>query len=429
MSLNPPFSSFGTPSLGTDVTQPDTEDTDLLGGHFHDPSQTLAQPSSTTLDVNYDTDGSAVQTGTSDTSMTLLEGNYAKPKSRTAERIVTPGLYLSDLSTYKVYYDGSIPCETNDPDLHDPALARTYNGLWALPKRWVYASFLHHGVPVPPPGSKGGGVWFSVWGKCVEGLTQLTASSAMMLIQCGTFINAVRIDPRKMTSTPTKEGSSNRRLNVDGKVAIFVSAGLCTQSKIMEVIETTGPIVRRHKFLYMTFHNQDWERWMSFMCLCFGQPHLFATLHGPSLQFGTMLIMKNSAANTDSAPIEDWGNPLLTSHIPASRNSSAPTTPQTPNRGGRPDYTVSKKYALMPDDRIPAYNAVGLDFDFRVDLPQMASKLPPWLGEVPKGAFIVVGYTATTFQGNASGQSGKQEHIGCNILWVVVCALPKRESE
>ncbi|KAJ7675879.1 hypothetical protein DFH06DRAFT_1318022 [Mycena polygramma] len=421
MSLAPGYSSFGTPatSQGTGVAPQQEEikaSTELLlGGKFHDPTQTAAEGSSaTSLDVNQ---------ASNNTSMTLLSGSYDEGNAPPAERIVTPNLYLSDLESYKIQYDGTLPCETNDPDLHDPILAATYVGLWALMKRWVYTSFLHRGVPVPPPGSKGGGVWFSVWGDCVSGLTQLTASSAMLLVQSGVFVNAVRVDPRKMMSAPTKENGPNRRLNVNGKVAIFVSAGLCTQSHIIDVIETTGPVVRCHKFIYMTFHNQDWERWMSFMCLCFGQPHLFANMYGPSIQFGTMLIARNSASShVTSDPIENWGNPALTSHIPASKNSSAPSTPQTPNMG-RPTYSVSKKYALMPDDKIPAYNAVGINFD----LPNLDSKLAPWSGDIPKGSFIVVGYTATTFQGNAAGQSGKQEHIGCNILWIVVCGVPKRD--
>ncbi|KAJ7462387.1 hypothetical protein B0H11DRAFT_1718136, partial [Mycena galericulata] len=72
---------------------------------------------------------------------------------------------------------------------------------------------------------------------------------------------------------------------------------------------------------------------------------------------------------------------------------------------------------------VPVYDATSKNFDFLKDLPTMKSVLPVWSGEVPIGSFVVVGYTAVTYSGKA-GDHGYQVHVGCNLLWVVVCGTP-----
>ncbi|KAJ7778250.1 hypothetical protein B0H16DRAFT_1448897 [Mycena metata] len=71
-----------------------------------------------------------------------------------------------------------------------------------------------------------------------------------------------------------------------------------------------------------------------------------------------------------------------------------------------------EKFTLEYNDKIPAYNARGVFFNFQSDLAKL-SKLKEWEGEVSVGAFIVVG------QGH-SVSTHKVWHPG-NLLWGVVC--------
>ncbi|KAJ7040998.1 hypothetical protein C8F04DRAFT_947813, partial [Mycena alexandri] len=73
---------------------------------------------------------------------------------------------------------------------------------------------------------------------------------------------------------------------------------------------------------------------------------------------------------------------------------------------------------------VPAYDATNRDVNFHTDLTNLAS-FPRWRGEVPVGAFIVLGYTASTYQTNVVKSGPKEEHVSPNLLWVMVCGVPK----
>jgi hypothetical protein len=79
---------------------------------------------------------------------------------------------------------------------------------------------------------------------------------------------------------------------------------------------------------------------------------------------------------------------------------------------------------------VPIYDATNLDFDFHVDLPTLKDKLPLWseVREIPFGSFVVAGYTVASYSGKA-GEYGPQKHIGCNLLWAVVCATPLKKKK
>ncbi|KAJ7619245.1 hypothetical protein DFH06DRAFT_1342103 [Mycena polygramma] len=408
-AVPPPFSSLSATTAtivnrNAEATAPVTSEAVPIEGDFAEP---CTESSDTAQDA-----------GSSGDAMTLIDGDFAEPSANVdSDRPITADVYLDDLIAYKNKWDGSAECQVNDPDLQDKAIAHTYAGLPALPKREILASYTQPGSLCIQPGCKGGRVRFCVSRRAV-GLTRITVSSAMSFTRDGSFVNPARVDPRNITAIPTKNSGSSMRINIDGRVAICVSPGVLSQSCITRVVETTGHQVRCHKYIYMLFHDQEWERWAAFMCLCFGHPYMYANITAIALQFGTMLLLKNSAAYNDTPPSDStW---MATNMLSPSRPSETPIAHPSPTRT-KPVVEYNVKYALKPDDTIPVYNAVGRDFDFLTELPNMAAKLPLWRGEIPQGSFIVTGYTATTYQGSAAGMSDKQEHVGCNLLWIIVC--------
>lgn len=58
------------------------------------------------------------------------------------------------------------------------------------------------------------------------------------------------------------------------------------------------------------------------------------------------------------------------------------------------------------------------------DLKNLDS-LPRWKGEIPVGSFVVVGYSASTYPGTIGGSGPKVAHLSCNLLWAIVCGIPK----
>jgi hypothetical protein len=84
--------------------------------------------------------------------------------------------------------------------------------------------------------------------------------------------------------------------------------------------------------------------------------------------------------------------------------------------------------SALTDAAVPIYNATNTAFDFTCDLPKLAQKLPLWTaGEIPSGSFVVAGYTVVSYKGKTAN-NGIQPHVGCNLLWVVVCGTPRDEK-
>ncbi|KAJ7432323.1 hypothetical protein B0H11DRAFT_1940802 [Mycena galericulata] len=164
------------------------------------------------------------------------------------------------------------------------------------------------------------------------------------------------------------------RINIENKTAIGVSPGMCMES-------------------------QEWERWGSF--------------HVPVLRRGTTFHCDDEMRILVTARFPSMLSPTTSTPTKRQRPSGPPSSPAWQNDPNR------VRYALGYDDEVPVYDATSKDFDFRKDLSSLSTMLPKWRGEIPKASFIVAGYTAVSYSGNAAGMT-KQPHVGCNLLWAVL---------
>ncbi|KAJ7832808.1 hypothetical protein B0H13DRAFT_1914816, partial [Mycena leptocephala] len=258
------------------------------------------------------------------------------------------GKFLEDLEQYKAHYNPDHHCEVFDAELQDPLLRDTYIGLPPLPLRHIEASY--NPSENSDSDDKGGRIRFSVWPKCIE-----NCSASLSL-----------------------------RLNIDtmagAKVAICVTSGMCMRSHVVTGVKTFGSPPREHKYINVVMHNQDWERWAAFMCLCFGQQLLYANITDLAIQFGTMMS-KTDDANASSV-IDGSIHPDLMSPIKSTTASPS-----------KPRYDHPVKYALAFQDTVPVYDARNRDFDFDDNLADI-NNLPRWKGEVPIGSFVVNAWPA-----------------------------------
>lgn len=63
---------------------------------------------------------------------------------------------------------------------------------------------------------------------------------------------------------------------------------------------------------------------------------------------------------------------------------------------------------------VPVYDARKTVVDFTSALDRLSEVLPLFPGEV---------YTVSSYMASIGGDSDKLPHIGCNVLWVIVCRL------
>ncbi|KAJ7740542.1 hypothetical protein B0H16DRAFT_1464780 [Mycena metata] len=318
------------------------------------------------------------------------------------------GTFLDDLESYKLKYDPSYPCQVADPELQDKLLIDSYKGLPPLPGRRVLPSFTRNDSGEDDV--KGGRVIFSVWPKVIKDCTATTITAAVTFEQAGPFINPSRVSPAEITVRPTKQGAkttTHMRINVDSSVATCVSCGMCVESAITRTLKTFGSPPREYKCISLLMHNQDWERWAAWMCLCFNEQQLYSSLSGRAVQIRTMM-----SSSEDDNSTGGWAaaiNPAIMK--PVRSATSSPTK-------------FKSKYALGHDELVPVYDCTKRDLDLDEELVALES-LPRWRGEVPVGSFVVVGYSASTYPATVGGSGPKVAHLSCNLLWVIVCGIPK----
>lgn len=79
------------------------------------------------------------------------------------------------------------------------------------------------------------------------------------------------------------------RINVDNTVAICVSCGMCVESWVTRTAKTFGLTPREYKCISLVMHNQDWERWAAWMCLCFNEQQLYASMSNRAIQIRSIM--------------------------------------------------------------------------------------------------------------------------------------------
>ncbi|KAJ7710828.1 hypothetical protein B0H17DRAFT_1224009 [Mycena rosella] len=324
--------------------------------------------------------------------------------------------FLEDLESYKTKYDSSVPCQVYDESIQDPILIPIYKDLPPLPKRDMLPSYTREDLEQYE--EELGRVSFSGWQKAIKFITPFTIESAMIFTQFEEFINPSRVSPTVITVKPTKTGGLSLRLHVGTKVAICVSVGMCTESCLVDAVQTRSTPPMYHKYLALMYHNYDWQRWAAFVCLCFKEPFMFAPMQELALQIGT--VLSHAEGSSNAAPLRKSNiHRGMLSPVKSTKHAAMASPAKQTN-----DYNL--KYALRYNDTIPVYDATNKNFDFERQLPMLDSSLPRWAGEIPVGSFVVTGCTLSTYKGKAKGYGDvKQEHVGSNLLWAIVCGVPR----
>ncbi|KAJ7660718.1 hypothetical protein DFH06DRAFT_1129778 [Mycena polygramma] len=318
-------------------------------------------------------------------------------------------VFLEDLETYKAHYNPEGPCGVTDVDLQDPILLETYNGLPPLPAGRqlvpVYDPSMIGVEYSPSSVVKGGRVKFSIWAKHIKKMLASNSIGAVVFERAEPkFINPSHVSPIVLSRQVIPGSSATQRLHVDGRVAVI-----------------GGKSERMRKWVSGIFHNQEWERFESLICFVFGEQVLRAQLSSKkALSFQTMISPDNGGTEQtndslfDRSAPADMFSPIVSTSSPSSKSRTTPSK-----------YIPSHAKTLLAyNDFVPVYDARKRVVDFNVDLDRLDKKLPLFPGEIPFGAFIVVGYTCSSYMGSISGSNERVPHLGCNILWVVVCGVP-----
>lgn len=111
------------------------------------------------------------------------------------------------------------------------------------------------------------------------------------------FINLSRIPPLDLSVRATQNASQSARLYVGERIAICVSA-VCSVQSCVVAAQKLGPKTESmRKWLSGVFHDQEWERFESVLCLVFAENVMYGQITDKAISFQSM----SSEANRNGA--------------------------------------------------------------------------------------------------------------------------------
>ncbi|KAJ7902345.1 hypothetical protein B0H13DRAFT_1882593 [Mycena leptocephala] len=359
-----------------------------------------------------DTEDELPTTGTESatSSPSKTPSHSPRKKLKTTNEVV-----LSDLTTIKVKYDDKQTCGVFNRQLQDPLLRGHYDQNPPLPSgRKLLPSWdLSHS----DIGRIGGRIGFSDWADVMDDTNPVPSSifNAITFIAKGIHCNPSRVNPNTMSRIQHAQKTNQDVLSVGDRPAVFLSCGSCTESHVTVAVASSSTPPRYRKFISLLYHNQDYERYEAFMCLCFNRVSLYTSMSEKAIQMQTLLSPFGHADKRRKSV-----NKLIR------YADQGPSSNSTLN--WVPGVTYPKDYKLPFDAEIPVYNAIGKPFNFNNDLENVAN-LERWHDEIPIGSFCVVAYSASLYDGAARGQTGKHAHLGNNLLWIMIMGTLKDSSD
>ncbi|KAJ7269132.1 hypothetical protein C8J57DRAFT_1227871 [Mycena rebaudengoi] len=294
-------------------------------------------------------------------------------------------VFFGDVAMFKPV-DRGAPCGVADEYLQDGVLKSSYRGLFPLPAgRLLLPSYKRQDDGFEYQ-LRGGRVAFSLWPTKVPPINHRR-------------INPSRFDPGRITSQAILADRSRYALMVDGKVATCVSSMMSVQSFLRQGLAFGR--ARPVKTVAGLLHDQEYERFLS-----------------------------NGAAFFQTKPAAVGAG--CGGSYQAIHNSGVVSSQR-----GRVVHASSSKTALEFEDDgeclrilvVPVYDGRSTTVNFKTGLSNIAD-LPLFLGEIPFGSFVTVGYTVTGWNAipPSSGDNMKRGHVGFNILWAIVMGVREMKA-
>ncbi|KAJ7631398.1 hypothetical protein DFH06DRAFT_1140640 [Mycena polygramma] len=332
-------------------------------------------------------------------------------------------VFLEDIEVYKAYFNPKAPCGVFDIELQDETLRPHYIGLHPLPAgRRIVASYDPSRNSLEDIDyTTGGRVRFSFWFEHTPRMLAKNSMGAMLFVRASpNFINPARISPLELGCKVSAGSVTTHRLYVGDRIAICVSAVCCMESHVVAPKRVGAKSERMRKWFNGVFHDQDWERWEAILCLVFHERLMFGQFVDKAVSFQTMI--SPDPRNVPDAPVD-----RNTRGVPSAMFSTRSPNKKSPNKASSSSFSrkaPTVKTLLAYNDPIPVYDARKKVINFDADLDRLDDVFPLFPGEIPSGSFTIVGYTVSSYMATISGGSERLPHVGCNILWVIVCGTP-----
>ncbi|KAF5366558.1 hypothetical protein D9758_009012 [Tetrapyrgos nigripes] len=298
-------------------------------------------------------------------------------------------------------------CQVTDPKLQDVLLVKEGTDYSALPPLIAGKFISWSSTQV-----RKGNVKFSEWGRTLPGSDFEFLISFFKFVQCGSYVNLSRINPRDLAAFSGHSSNSIRNVlyvrsppqTAIALFPIFVEASYLVG---FTQIKTQDP--KRYHKLDGILHSQEADRVIAVVSMLLGEGRneMAAEIVSDVLSFSTQIESAFSNAPVSSSPGAD--------RVFSSATASSSTS------------TGSNSFSLPFDASVPIYDATQAAgrFNVNADLPSIVSALPHWSGEIPHGSLAVVGSTIMSTNNNRAGPPLK---VNFNICFVIYWGETKEFS-
>ncbi|KAJ7781443.1 hypothetical protein B0H16DRAFT_1710648 [Mycena metata] len=350
-----------------------------------------------------------------DEDATANQSNHdASPSPQKKKKTVV----YSDVVYPRVKYNDKGPCQVFRPELQDPLLVKVYAKAPSLVEYGQLVPTYDPASQKDPAGSIGGRLSFSIWFEVMFDANPVTIMHAVSIVAHDCHVNGSLANPNDMCIMPLPGIRTYHIIGRNERPAVFMSAGMCTESHIIHPEGSSSANPRYSKSIGLIMHNLHYERFVQFCLICLGHKILRTAIRNRALLIQSVLSPLDGIGKDQQKALKKTNKLTKFFDSPGGSPSKAGQA-AGPTPAWVPGVSYPEKYKLEYNDKIPAYDARGTLFNFQSDLANL-SKLKEWEGEVPVGAFVVVGHSVSTYKGTANGEKGVW-HLGNNLLWVVIC--------
>ncbi|KAJ7016187.1 hypothetical protein C8F04DRAFT_1349179 [Mycena alexandri] len=164
----------------------------------------------------------------------------------------------------------------------------------------------------------------------------LGLACAMLFVKASlSFVNLSRVSPLRLSKQAAAGASATQRLLVDGKIAIGLSAVFCMESMVVSAGKIGAKTDRTKKWIAGIFHNQDWERFESVVCLMFGEDLMYAQINNKkAVSFQSMISPSEAGSATKDPEVQfskiapaDMFSPIVSTTPSKSRTGLSKASP------------------------------------------------------------------------------------------------------
>ncbi|KAF7976040.1 hypothetical protein HWV62_7942 [Athelia sp. TMB] len=323
-----------------------------------------------------------------------MDGSASAVPKKSDVTIGHDTVYLEDLEVGVRGEHCPPVCQVKNPDDEDPNI--NYVGECNLAQKDMrsWSDDPHMGLGT-----------FSAWGEQCPNINKKQLKKLFEFHEHGHIRNASRTVPSNLAGKVINGGNTiliaagSRDTVIQFTTILFVTA----PSKLHDLQDILNEKCRAIEGVPQIV---EWERMQSVLCMAHNIPYANINMRAGAITFCTGKTLKKLYNSGGSSPAKNPATFLK--KRPLTAGAQAAVSP----------FKVPKS-TVTGDAIIPILDARGDEFNLESDLLELDKKLPLYLGEVPEGSCVWVGYTSTKYTG-----SNRAIGMNFNLMWVVVVGTP-----